>query len=89
MLKDIIEVRPLDDYCLYLKFEDGVEGDLDIAKIIKFTGVFEPLQDRDYFVQVRVHPELGTIYWPNEADLDPDVLYAMLTTEASPVLELA
>ncbi|MHB1808342.1 MAG: hypothetical protein ACYCU0_03495 [Solirubrobacteraceae bacterium] len=33
----------------------------------------EPLQDPDYFGQVRVDPELRTVVWPNGYDLDPDV----------------
>jgi hypothetical protein len=38
--------------------------------------VFEPLrQDQQLFRQVRVDPELGTIVWPNGADMDPDVLH--------------
>lgn len=40
-----------------------------------FDGVFEPLNDPDYFRQVRVVPDVGTIVWPNRADLRPDVLY--------------
>ncbi|MFM7192421.1 MAG: DUF2442 domain-containing protein [Microcystaceae cyanobacterium] len=47
---------------------------------MKFTGVFEPLKNPEYFAQVKVNPELGTIQWPNGADLDPDVLYAALKT---------
>jgi hypothetical protein len=84
MLKDVIEVRPLDGYRLHLRFEDGVEGIIDLAEIIQFTGVFAPLKDRDYFVQVRVNPDAGTICWPDEADLDPDVLYALVTGEPIP-----
>jgi hypothetical protein len=37
------------------------------------------LKDRDYFLQVRVDPEAGTITGPNGADLDPDVLYSRVT----------
>jgi hypothetical protein len=33
---------------------------------------------------VDVNPEWGTIFWPNGADLDPDVLYSMVTGEAIP-----
>ena len=72
------------DYRLQLRFEDGVEGIIDLAEIIQFTGVFAPLKDRDYFVQVRVNPDAGTICWPDEADLDPDVLYALVTGEPIP-----
>jgi hypothetical protein len=79
MLKDIVEVRPLTQYRVYLRFEDGIEGEVDVAKLIDFSGVFAPLKDRREFAKVRVHPELGTIVWPNGADLDPDVLYAEVT----------
>ena len=32
MLKDIVEVRPLENYQLYLRFEDGAEGVVDLSK---------------------------------------------------------
>jgi hypothetical protein len=79
MLKDIVEVRCLSDYRVHLRFEDGVEGELDLSSFVSFDGIFEPLKDPNQFKKVRVHPELGTIHWPNGADLDPDVLYSKLT----------
>jgi hypothetical protein len=79
MLKDIAEVRPLEGYRLHLRFEDGVEGDVDLQQFVTFDGVFAPLKERDYFTQVRVEPEFGTIVWPNGADLDPLVLYSRIT----------
>jgi len=78
MLQDIVFVKHLKNYQLRLRFEDNQEGIVDIQQQIKFTGVFEPLKNPEYFAQVKVNPELGTIQWPNGADLDPDVLYAAL-----------
>lgn len=78
MLKDIVSASPLEDYRLRLRFEDGVEGIVDIGAALSFQGVFAPLRDPAYFSQVRVDPELGTVSWPNGADLDPDVLYGRL-----------
>jgi hypothetical protein len=48
--------------------------------------VFEPLKDPSYFARVRVDQELGSVVWPNGADLDPDVLYCRVT--GTPVSEL-
>jgi hypothetical protein len=79
MLKDIVEARPAGGYKLYLRFEDGVAGEVDLATLIEFRGVFEPLRDVQELAKLRVDPELGTVSWPNGADLDPDVLYAVLT----------
>jgi hypothetical protein len=82
MLKDIIEVQPQENYQLYLKFEDGKEGIIDISSLVKFTGIFEPLNNLDYFKTVKLNPEWGTIYWENGADLDPDVLYSIVSGES-------
>ena len=85
MLKDIVIAKALDDYRLHLQFDDGIEGVVNLAPHLSFQGVFEPLRDPAYFAQVRVDPELGTVVWPNGADLDPDVLYGRLT--GTPILQ--
>ncbi len=89
MLKDVVDVQPLEDYRLRVRFEDGVEGIIDVRDIIQFKGVFSPLNDRAYFQQVRVNQELGTIVWPNEADLDSDVLYSRITGQQLPAWDEA
>ncbi|MBZ5591512.1 MAG: DUF2442 domain-containing protein [Acidobacteriia bacterium] len=87
MLTDVVEVRPMDGYQLYLRFEDGVEGVIDLEELIPFEGVFAALRQRSFFEQVRVNSELGAICWPNGADLDPDVLYARLSGRPIPSFE--
>ncbi|MBM4125844.1 MAG: DUF2442 domain-containing protein [Nitrospira sp.] len=88
MLKDIVEATPLEGYRVRLRFEDGVTGDVDLSAIMRFEGVFASLQDPARFRELRVHPELGTIYWPNGADLDPAVLYARVTGKPIPSYEV-
>lgn len=73
-MSDVIEVRYVRDYTVWLRFEDGTEGEVDIAR--SFRGpVFEPLRNVEYFKQVRVDAELGTIVWPNGADIAPETLH--------------
>ena len=71
----VIGVSVLSDYRVRLRFDDGQERDVDLLPFLSGP-VFEPLiRDRTLFERVRVDPELGTIVWPNGADLDPDVLH--------------
>lgn len=84
MLKDVTSVTVLEGYRLHLQFEDGAEGDIDVSELVPFTGVFAPLKDRMAFLGVRVDPELGTVVWPNGADLDPAVLYSRITGASLP-----
>ncbi|MBU1962826.1 MAG: DUF2442 domain-containing protein [Gammaproteobacteria bacterium] len=75
---DVVAVRPLPKRHLALTFEDGLQATLNLDRIIKaYTGVFAPLLDESYFKQVRLEKELGTVSWPNGADLCPDVLYSL------------
>jgi hypothetical protein len=59
-----------------------------LHQLVEFTGVFAPLEDRQFFLKVGVNPELGTNCWPNDVDIDPDVLYSRITGEPLPDFEL-
>jgi hypothetical protein len=75
---DIVEVRALGGHRLFIRFEDGLAGELDFSEFLEFRGVFADLRDPVRFAEVRVVPDWGTIAWPNGADLDPDVLHERL-----------
>ena len=64
---------------LHLRFDDGSAGDVDIAELIPFEGVFAALGDTSLFEQVRVDPDWGTLCWPGDLDLAPEPLYERAT----------
>ena len=71
----IRSVEPLGGFILRLGFDDGSTREVELEDDL-CGPVFEPLrQDPQLFQQVRVDQELGTVVWPNGADLDPDVLH--------------
>jgi len=85
MFPDVKSVRYLHDYQLELTFVDGVKGCLDFAPwIVGQGGVFAPLEKKDFFAQVSVNADLGTIVCPNDVDFDPEVLYSHITGQAVP-----
>jgi hypothetical protein len=78
----VTDMQVLDGYRVELSFSDGVRGIVDLTnRIVGRGGVFAPLENPDFFRQVAVDPELGTIVWPNGADICPDLLYAWTTGE--------
>ena len=84
MLHDVVAVTYLGEHRLRLRFDDGVEGEVDLAPRLEFRGVFAPLKDPRYFGRVRVEPDGGTICWPNDADIDQVVLYSWVTGKPIP-----
>jgi len=83
MLQDITYVKVVGLYTLFLRFEDGIEGNVDISKIVPFKGVFKKLQDQKYFATVTLNKEWGTICWDNGADLSPSYLYSIVTQKVA------
>lgn len=80
---DIIKVKVLEDYVLYLEFENGCCGTVDIANLISFEGVFAPIKDKNYFQSVFLDKETGTICWDNGADISPAYLLQNIDAKAA------
>ena len=74
---NVVSVQHLHDYVLHLRFNNGVEGEVDLAEELDGE-MFDPLRDKALFARVRVDPEIRTITWPNGADLAPEFLLSLL-----------
>ena len=72
----VTKVEILDAFKVRVTFKDGTVGAVDLADVVGKGPVFEPLQDLAYFRRVRVSRTLGTIVWPNGADIAPETLHA-------------
>lgn len=77
MILHIKEAKYLRDYTIWLRFNDGAEGEVDLKTELDGE-VFEPLQNVNQFRNFKVDPELQTIVWDNGADMAPEFLYEHL-----------
>jgi hypothetical protein len=75
-MSEPIRVEPRPDYRIYVEFDDGVHGEVDL-RLRLFGPMFEPLKDPQLFRQVGLDA-YGAICWPNGADLAPDAIYDRL-----------
>ncbi len=75
-----IEVRPGPDHRIWIAFDDGAQGEVDLSDLAG-RGVFQAWADRKVFEHVHVD-ESGAVVWPGEIDLCPDALYLRLTGKA-------
>ncbi|HEY3355159.1 MAG TPA: DUF2442 domain-containing protein [Polyangia bacterium] len=73
-------VRQVREYVLALEFSDGSAGQVDFRGWVTGRGgLFAPFDDPEFFKQVRLDPEAGTLVWPDGVDLCPDVLHHRAT----------
>ncbi len=72
----ILEARPLSGYKIWLKFEDGASGEVDLSYLAG-KGVFALWTDYENFKKVSV--EERRLVWFDEIDMDADSLYMKLT----------
>ncbi len=77
MSRSVTEVRALDGFRIRLRFDDGVEGELELGDLAG-RGVFACWADRAAFERVTVG-EGGSVRWSEDAELCPDALYLRLT----------
>lgn len=71
----IVGVERVGLFELLLEFNTGERKLVNVEQYLRGP-IFRPIrEDPGYFNRVKVDDELGTIVWPNGADIDPDVLY--------------
>ena len=73
----VVDARYLGDYKVWLEFNDGRKGVVDLADEL-YSEEFEELRDRDRFAQFYLDYGLATIAWHEGQDFAPDYLYAKL-----------
>ena len=78
MLSPIENVEARPGYRLWIRFADGVEGEVSLNHLVG-KGVFGAWKDLDFFSRVAIDPTSGTVVWPGGIDLAPDALYAQIT----------
>jgi Protein of unknown function (DUF2442) len=74
---EMVAVIPRPEHTVRIVCADGEVRDVDITPLLD-TPAFSPLRDPAVFEQVTVDEQTGTITWPGDVDLDPDVIYAAL-----------
>lgn len=68
---------PQEGHRIFLRFENGVEGVIDLGEFAD-KGIFSAWLEPGAFGQVTVN-ESGALEWPSGIDLCPDALYLKLT----------
>lgn len=71
----VTDVEALPDFRLRVRFNDGTEGTVELARFINSpeAGVFAALRDESLFRQARI--VLGAVTWPDGLDLAPDAMH--------------
>ena len=71
----VVEAHHVRDYVIWLRFEDGVEGEADLSDLVFRwdTDWVRPLRNVEYFKNFKVN-EI-TIEWPNRFDVAPASLH--------------
>jgi len=71
-LVTVIGAEYQDEFKISLKFNDGVNGVVDLYKYLDGE-IFEPLKNQEYFKKFTL--DSWTIGWDNGADFAPEFLY--------------
>ena len=74
MILHVVDVKYVRDYVIWVKFNDGIDGEVDLSAELEGE-VFGPLKDKTLFQTAKVDSLFQTVVWDNGADLAPEFLY--------------
>ena len=77
-MKHITSAQPLRDHRLKFRFDDGVEGVVDLSAEVG-KGIFSAWKDQAHFASLKIMHGGRALEWPGEVDLCADALYLEVT----------
>lgn len=80
MILHTTEVKALPDYRLFLRFNNGVAGEVDLRDELEGE-IFAALKDPAQFATAYQHSVMKTVAWANGADLAPEFLLELLKAQ--------
>lgn len=76
MIQRIKSVKPLDNYILYVIFDDGKEVLYDVKDDIDTIESYRDLREIcGFFQQVQLDQSRTCVFWSDEIDLPSDAIY--------------
>lgn len=76
MFIHVEEAKYVKDYTVWLSFNDGAQGEVDLSSEL-YGKIFEPLKNIDFFRTFKL--EGHTLSWENGADFAPEFLRDQIT----------
>jgi len=77
MIPQLVELKALENFRMWLRYDDGTEGEVDLSDIAG-RGVFKAWDDPAFFNAVRLGSH-GALEWGTDIDICPDAMYLRLT----------
>ncbi len=75
-MRRIIEVKVLEGYRVWLRFDDGIQGEVDFSGK-PHTGVYANWDDYDYFRRAQIDRD-GQLLWDDQVDFSAESLWRVI-----------
>lgn len=77
MMANPIQVKALSNYHIWLRYDDGTEGKINLSEYAG-KGIFAKWNDKSFFNQVHIDIESNSIAWDDVIQFCPNTFYFQL-----------
>jgi len=76
-LNKLIKVEPKENFNLYVKYSDGVSGEIPCVDMLK-KDEYSGIREWDSFKEVRIDSETNDITWQNNVSICKNAVYKII-----------
>lgn len=73
----LLVVKAKNKFCLYLKYSDGMEGSINLNKLVERIG-YKALCNPHIFNEVSIDPDTNDVCWEGGITICKDAIYRQL-----------